>query len=585
MTSITSWTRIEPRARTGEKTTGIDARMFDPLWALARQWQLGEFQAEDTGTPVISRIRGTQALLDWRLLGPIPVNDPPEGSRYDPLRSPLEVSVENRKASGSHKGHPDKLPWAVEAGAQFLAMLEAEPLSSDYRAKFVEKFAFELPGEELDDAAAAFVQALAGRALDARRLARTLRSSSASALAADASLGITTGDRAEVRQTAQDWLSWYDSFFSEPEGKDDDAWVTSRLEYAVSVAARLSDDASHGVTLTAAEYADGHLGWSDFDVDPAANIGGPVSSRAASFMSTSIPAPVSIPGTPATRFWEIEDYAVANNLVSTGPSDLGQLLMIEYGSIYGNDWFVVPLDVPVGSLTRIDSMVVTDTFGVKTLLRPVGTQEPRPDWAMWQLDTLRRAGGERPSLPHANLFFLPPSVGTVLDGQPLEQVRFLRDEMANMAWAIEHSIEGPMERARAGASLAAPAEAPASATETPAASLPRYLLTSTVPENWIPLLPVQRFDDHGRIISRLVRGAMLEPDGSQAVHTARGQLLNPAGRLELFDEEVPREGIRVDRRCRVTRWIDGTTILWTAYRKHVGRGEGSSALRFDVLQE
>ena len=270
--------------------------------------------------------------------------------------------------------------------------------------------------------------------------------------------------------------------------------------------------------------------------------------------------------------------------ISTGPLDLGQLLMIEYGSIYGNDWFVVPLDIPVGSLTRIDSMVVTDTFGVKSLLQPVGSQEPRPNWSMWQLDSSRRPGGGRPGLPTANLFFLAPAVGTVLDGQPVEQVRFLRDEMANMAWAIEHSLEGPMERSTPGLGAASAANAAGPAREPPAA-LPAYHLSSTVPENWVPLLPVQRQEEHGRIISRLVRGAVLQPDGSQVVHSARGQLLGSDGTREIFDEEIPREGIEVNRRHRLTRWINDATILWTAYQKQVGRGEGSSGLRFDTLDE
>jgi hypothetical protein len=76
---------------------------------------------------------------------------------------------------------------------------------------------------------------------------------------------------------------------------------------------------------------------------------------------------------------------------------------------------------------------------------------------------------------------------------------------------------------------------------------------------------------------------MLQPDGSQIVHSARGQLLGADGTRELFDEEVPREGIRVNRWNRITRWTDGSTILWRAYRKQVGRGEGSSGLRFDGI--
>jgi len=44
---------------------------------------------------------------------------------------------------------------------------------------------------------------------------------------------------------------------------------------------------------------------------------------------------------------------------------------------------------------------------------------------------------------------------------------------------------------------------------------------------------------------------------------------------------VPREGVKVTRQFERTRWIGGSTLLWVGLRKQVGKGEGSSALRFD----
>jgi hypothetical protein len=35
----------------------------------------------------------------------------------------------------------------------------------------------------------------------------------------------------------------------------------------------------------------------------------------------------------------------------------------------------------------------------------------------------------------------------------------------------------------------------------------------------------------------------------------------------------------------MARWIDGSTWAWVAHRKQVGRGEGSSGLQFDSLEE
>lgn len=76
---------------------------------------------------------------------------------------------------------------------------------------------------------------------------------------------------------------------------------------------------------------------------------------------------------------------------------------------------------------------------------------------------------------------------------------------------------------------------------------------------------------------------MLQPDGSQQVHAARGEILG--GSPLLYDAEVPRDGARVTRGRRLVRWTDGSTWVWTGYRKGVGRGEGSSGLRFDRIEE
>ena len=109
----------------------------------------------------------------------------------------------------------------------------------------------------------------------------------------------------------------------------------------------------------------------------------------------------------------------------------------------------------------------------------------------------------------------------------------------------------------------------------------RYRLTTEVPGYWVPLLPVRVGNG-----LRLRRGAVLETDGSLAVIHAAGRIPTPVpGRpLELYEEEVPREGVRVTRSYQYTRWTDGSTHLWMGRRKGVGRGEGSSGLRFDRLE-
>jgi hypothetical protein len=60
-----------------------------------------------------------------------------------------------------------------------------------------------------------------------------------------------------------------------------------------------------------------------------------------------------------------------------------------------------------------------------------------------------------------------------------------------------------------------------------------------------------------------------------------GQLLDPTP-LNLHEEEVAREGVRVRRVPALIRAADGRCVRWIARRVSVGRGEGSSGLAFDA---
>jgi len=581
--SITSWTRLEPACRDADMGRSIGARLFDPLWLLARQWQMGEFQAADVGTPVQARLRATSALLSRCHLGVLPANTNAQAPAYDPRRMPLEAMVERRTMRAVNANDPSMLPLAVDAGLHFLRMLEQQAPSRSYRAALIANFALQgLPGTvaAADEAAQRFAQTMAGRALDARALAAFLRAGGAAALAQDPSLAVAAPDRAKLEQAATAWLTWYDGLFAEPAAAADDAWDPQRLEYAVSVSASFSAQPLDQVNLTASEIDDGRLDWSSFDCDFEVNM---VSNNDHSFTTiteTTVPAPVSFRGAPAVRFWEIEDSVLAYGLLPVGPTDLAQMMMIEYTSSYGNDWFVVPLELPVGSINQVNSLVVTDSFGVQSLLKPIGAPGvPGSNFSLWQHSWIRRANSDIGQVIQRNLFFLPPTIGQVIESAALEDVLFMRDEMASMAWAIERSIESPVERPFTYAAASAiNVDGGAPATN----ALPRYLLSSTVPENWIPLMPVQILEG-GKVILRLRRGAVLQPDGSAKIHPAQSRTLNTGAPLLLYDEEVPREGVQVTRLRRLARWIDGSSWAWTALRTQIGRGEGSSGLQFDQL--
>ena len=163
---------------------------------------------------------------------------------------------------------------------------------------------------------------------------------------------------------------------------------------------------------------------------------------------------------------------------------------------------------------------------------------------------------------------------------PVETVLFLRDEMADLVWAVEASVEDELERRidrRAlwvGHRTLPPGDR----------ARPSYRVETVVPDYWIPLAPEQLADQQS-VRLRLVPMEVDEGGVPRAVEP-QGRLLTTTSTdkpLWLFEEEVPREGTVVDRFYRYARWQGGRSALWTARQRNTGHGEGSSGLKFDVL--
>src|SRR5262245_6532791 len=128
MPSITSWMRLEPRSRDAEMNTSLQARIYDPLWLLARQWQLGEFDGEDNGSPVMARWNAESAPLTRYFSGAIKSETQIKAPKYDPSL-PLEALVEREavRPAAKPKSPAEKLRLAAEAGQHFLRMLDQQP--------------------------------------------------------------------------------------------------------------------------------------------------------------------------------------------------------------------------------------------------------------------------------------------------------------------------------------------------------------------------------------------------------------------------------------------------------------------------
>jgi hypothetical protein len=188
----------------------------------------------------------------------------------------------------------------------------------------------------------------------------------------------------------------------------------------------------------------------------------------------------------------------------------------------------------------------------------------------------------------------------VQEGDPIEQVALVRDEMANMVWGIELLVALASGRALRGAEAAYQTLAlyrrllgAGTATPVEPAAPVSYQVMNTVPENWIPFVPVRVAGSSREIqLQRAAMPRILEgdPDPPAKVRP-RTTLLRegldrtPAEPYFVHEEEVPRAGVRVAQAFQRTRWRDGRVVVWLGAHKSTGRGEGSSGLAFDRLVE
>jgi hypothetical protein len=567
--------------------TSLQARIYDPLWMLTRQWQFGEFQGEDNGSPVLASWRGESAPLTRYHSGAVVPHTTVEASRYDSRRIPLETLVEREAVRPAlNRSHlPEKLSLAAEAGQHFLRLLDSQPLSTEsrnlYRAAFLREYSFQAltsaQRELLDGDSIAFFDLMAGRVPDGRRLYAGLGSTPGGEIVISPALNIAETDTAEVEKAARLWMRWFENLFSEPE-MPNSSWSSERMEYSFSVGTSFSDGER---VFTAQEYFEGHLDWYSFDANPEVKLGAAADRAFQKVARTAIPAPASFHGMPARRFWEFEDAQVNFGSLDAGPTDMLRLLLVEFALAYGNDWFVIPVELEIGCAYRTNSLIVTDSFGVQTALKSSAElAEPFSSWRMFRHSTWRGSGPDRPA---ANMFFLPPSLVKSVESRPIEEVLFLRDEMANMAWAVERLVESPADRPLNRFEANSNRKRKLEPVPTPgSAAAPEklsYRLTTEVPDYWIPLLPVLTGND-----LRLKRGAVLKTNGAQETVQPLGRILEASHELSLFEEEVPREGILVARNYHFARWIDGSSHLWVGRRKGVGYGEGSSGQRYDVVE-
>lgn len=592
--SITMWNRLEGRPRTVNFDRALKAEVRDALFLLAKQWQMGEFQGDDAGSPIFAKVHmKTTQLYKY------------QAAANEPMKLetdiPLEAKVEQRAV-------PLLLDIRLAMGRHWLKLLNTPELNA-LKPDFIKAYAIKAPDPNSRTDASicahlqswqAFSAAAGQRAMDGGALYTYLKENAAHR-AYDTL--ITAAPLSAAQKNALDalgekFVGWFERLFLQPADPQNNAWLPERLEYQFACSA---PDKGAEKVLEAEEYYHGHLDWYNFSIRPESVGLGEVEDAAESVenaVTTSFfPVPIQFDGMPNTRWWTFEEGNTNFGDISPDTTDLNKLMLMEFGLVYANDWFLVPFTLPIGAVAKVRGMAVTNVFGERTWIIPAGAGGDE-QWQRWRMYALDIKGAQEVAADTSLL--LLPTTPKIQEGKPLEEAYLIRDEIANMVWGIETQIPLPSGQSKPGREAALELRNHFKriiAMEGAEPSIPaisndakiRYQLMNDVAENWIPFIPVHIPGNNRQ--TQLQRSSMprlLEGDTQplQKVKPRTGLLrygLDAGQPYILHEEEVPRAGIRVTQSYQRARWTNGRVYTWMGVRKQTGRGEKSSGLAFDQI--
>jgi hypothetical protein len=542
MENYPTWIRLHPDSRDDTLVTSVEARMHDPLWLLGRQWQFGEMRHDAGATPIDVRVDGTSAPISKLRGGPASATT---GTPFavKPRTVPLETLVEREAVP---EDGLNGLRLRTEAGLHLLRMLRVAGLGARAQS-WVDRCPFTLPaGIEGDAATREWWDLVAGRVPDAAQL----RAAITAALKPTATPPIAA-DEAKVLKA---WLTWHAARFQSP-ASGPSTWNPERFEYAFGAAGMR---ASGEAVLAAPEYLEGRLEWFDFEqaTGTLKATGKPEQRR-----MFRIPAPLDFVGMPNPRFWTFEDSSVrfdALDLLARpdAPPSPATLMVLDFALSYSDDWFLVPLALDAWSIFETTDVAITDAFGDTVVAKP-----PEGRWNLFRLDAPAEPGG-------LSRLFVAACPAQASEGEPIEELHLLRDEVANVAWAVERLLQHPLGNG------IEPYVPPNDTGATTQSGLVWTLAPPGPPRNWFPLMPLE--------IGRLALGVLWSARDARPGGKVLTEL--KASKKRLHQEEVPQEGAQVTRRWQSARAIDGSLHFWIGRSKTPRRSDTAPAIRFDVVE-
>ena len=612
-------TRIIPRNQSDPRETvekrnndynkALSMQPFDPLWMLTRQWQYGRFQGNDCGTPIKVTVHAVKKKIRDADQSTGPQSLAGKSEEDISPKTPLEYEVEKVNYEITPYVRVESAMFLkkmlVRAGLQsVIPQLEKQfPLSN-----FVEKpwntansdkesLALEKLKAQKNKALKRFSDFYGKRSFDGYEVYLKMASNKLNLSFS------SVFEKKFIDAVQTKYVSWFKNKFLPNDSVNKQHWNPRKLAYEVSLH-------EGNVDYTTDQYASGTLSWYSFDAleDPKADQN---KQKRTSIQKklTYIPTPARIPGAPAQRLWEFENRKVTMGNGEVAPEYIASAVVMQYVSTYSNDWMIVPLETETGTVLDIDSQLgitVTNTFGEEYTIKKnaeavdgnADAVGPTDRWCLFGTSHPDAYGAGNFSCQKGLLF--PPTVLRCEEGAPVEEVQFLRDEMANMLWGVETKINdgcgGFMDGQTLSDAVFREVDKQRKEDKNEAEVVAKYslLIQNRVPLNWIPFIPEQL--NNGRdIIFR--RGRMpiyykcaddKDSDGYKSVRPSTNLLAveRDGKKVKPFyinEEEIGGYGIKVTKTPQRTRWFMGESFNWLGNRKIVSEYQANSGLMFDEL--
>ncbi|MCQ2147340.1 MAG: hypothetical protein MJZ16_07475 [Bacteroidales bacterium] len=611
--------KLEPRSRDTEYKESMAFTVHDPLWMLSRQWQFGRFKGNNCGSSVMTKI-----TVDKRRLELVQSRS----GKYSPLsnETPLEYEVEKRP----HTIDPYS---RLESALYFMDLVKARYLDqgqilAELKKKFpLDPFVPEVPSGEktIED-----LKLNANTKL--KKMYAYFASRSFDGYKLFCSPKVTySSNQAKMNEALSVYVDWFKKKYNISD-TEEKYWNEEKLGYEVGLATSRQ-------AYYAEDYHSGKLSWYSFDsADKFTSAKDKVETKVLSY----IPSPAVFPSAPNRRLWEFENRRVQFNDYRTDDvKELASSVILQYTMLYSNDWMIVPIETEIGTVLDVKDIEIKDTFGnvfhINRNFEQVDAKDKSSSftdrWALYS--TVKASAYDNRDFSSERGLLCPPTVQRSEQGEAIEEVQFLRDEMSNMVWGVENRVSdgcgGSLDsRSRSekvyfdldqkrklasqvvgGAVLAGASDGLTKGTDgrALAASILReslgykdidveknkmadysYLIQNNVPLHWIPFIP-QKIQGKARdVVFRRGRMPIWFNEQYQAVRPS-SELLGVKyqdGKVlprYVNEEEILGYGTKVGLYPQRTRWFDGSSFTWRGFEKRISGYQANSGLMFDKLLE